>query len=168
MLPIPFLGSVAAVASVAIAVYQGNWGEAALGVAGAAAGIVGAGVLVKGAALAGRALKARKVAKGIDLGLRNTATALRSASDAYEGTTRLGHALSKHAGRNPDIQGKVTGNPSTWHDQALVHFRDIARGPGAFENVVDAKTGLPWIEKRLSDGRGMRLNCDYTFKGFVD
>jgi hypothetical protein len=24
------------------------------------------------------------------------------------------------------------------------------------------------LEKRLSDGRGIRLNQDYTFKGFID
>ena len=36
---------------------------------------------------------------------------LKSASQAYKGTTRLGHALSKHAGRNPQIWGKIKGNP---------------------------------------------------------
>ncbi|WAS96429.1 RHS repeat-associated core domain-containing protein [Nannocystis punicea] len=110
----------------------------------------------------------KKLAEGLGLGVNDTATALHSASGAYKGTTRLGHALSKHAGRNPQIWGKVTGNPSTWHQQALQHFRDIAGGPGSANKVTDPKTGLQWIEKRLPDGRGIRLNLDYTFKGFVD
>ena len=28
--------------------------------------------------------------------------------------------------------------------------------------------GLTFMEKRLSDGRGVRLNMDGTFKGFID
>jgi RHS repeat-associated protein len=130
-----------------------------------------AGIRVVGresAEYAAREAAERVAPRGIGLGVKNTATALRSASEAYKGTTRLGHALSKHAGRNPDIWGKVTGNPSTWHKQALQHFRDIARGPGSFGKVTDPKTGLQWIEKRLPDGRGIRLNLDHTFKGFVD
>jgi filamentous hemagglutinin len=102
------------------------------------------------------------------MGIKNPLTALRSASKVYKGSTRLGHALSKHAGRNPNTWGKVTGHPSTWHQQALQHFRDIVRAPGSFNKVTDPKTGLQWIEKRLPDGRGIRLNLDYTFKGFID
>ena len=33
---------------------------------------------------------------------------------------------------------------------------------------IDQKTGIVWVEKRLPDGRGIRLNRDFTFKGFVD
>ncbi len=35
--------------------------------------------------------------------------ALKSAQEAYKGSTRVGHALSKHAGRKIEIWGKVTG-----------------------------------------------------------
>ncbi|WP_437913736.1 RHS repeat-associated core domain-containing protein [Sorangium sp. So ce302] len=102
------------------------------------------------------------------VGANELKTALSTASDAYKGTTRLGHALSKHAGRHPEIWGRMTGNQSTWHQQALNHFRDIVRGPGDFAKVTDPKTGLQWVEKRLPDGRGIRLNQDFTFNGFVD
>ncbi len=110
-----------------------------------------------------------KAARGVGLGIRNTATALRSASEAWKGTTRLGHALSKHAGRpgGANIWGKVTGNPSTWHGQAMQHFRDIMRGPGSFQRVTNSK-GTTFFEKTLPDGRGMRLQLDYRFKGFID
>jgi len=57
---------------------------------------------------------------------------------------------------------------STWHDQALSQLEQICNAPGEFKKVIDPATGLTWIEKRLSDGRGVRLNQDYTFKGFVD
>ena len=30
------------------------------------------------------------------------------------------------------------------------------------------ENGISFMEKRLSDGRGMRLNMDSTFKGFID
>ncbi len=39
---------------------------------------------------------------------------------------------------------------------------------GAFAEVADDATGLRWIDKRLPDGRGVRLNLDYSFKGFID
>ena len=93
-------------------------------------------------------------------------TALTSAQQAYKGSTVVGHALSKHAGRNPDIWGKTTGSMKTWNDQAMKHFRDIAKGPGEFQKVTEK--GVSFMEKRLSDGRGMRLNMDSTFKGFID
>jgi filamentous hemagglutinin len=57
---------------------------------------------------------------------------------------------------------------NAWHDQAFNQLKHIYNAPGEFKKIVDAKTGLTWIEKRLPDGRGIRLNQDYTFKGFVD
>lgn len=75
--------------------------------------------------------------------------------------------MSKHAGRNPEIWGKVAGNPSTWHNQGLQHFRDILRGPGSFQRVTNSK-GTTFLEKMLPDGRGVRLQLDHTFKGFID
>ena len=121
---------------------------------------------VAGAAVKfGRMVKAAKVTKtAASFGqLRTTVT---SAQKAYKGSTVVGHALSKHAGRNPDIWGKMAGSMKTWNDQAMKHFNDIARGPGQFQKVTD--NGISFMEKRLSDGRGMRLNMDSTFKGFID
>jgi RHS repeat-associated protein len=100
-------------------------------------------------------------------GLVNYTNVLNSAQSAYKGTTVLGHALSKHAGRNPSIWGKLTGHPSTWHNQALKHFDDIMRSPGDFIKTT-TQQGINFLEKRLPDGRGIRLNMDGTFKGFID
>ncbi|HYX37385.1 MAG TPA: hypothetical protein VE954_30140 [Oligoflexus sp.] len=97
------------------------------------------------------------------LSLRKT---LLSASVPYKGSTKLGHALSKHAGRNPEIWGKLSGAMTSWHAQGMKHFRDIVRAPGSFERV--SYDGLTFWEKRLADGRGMRVNLDFTFKGFLD
>lgn len=94
-------------------------------------------------------------------------TVLVSAQAPYKGSTIIGHALSKHAGRNPDIWGKITGSMSTWNDQAMKHLREITKAPGEFKAVVTDK-GLNFMEKRLPDGRGIRLNMDGTFKGFID
>jgi len=55
---------------------------------------------------------------------------------------------------------------STWNDQAMKHLREITRAPGEFKPVTDK--GLIFMEKRLPDGRGVRLNMDGTFKGFID
>lgn len=94
-------------------------------------------------------------------------TVLESAQAPYKGSTVIGHALSKHAGRNSDIWGKVTGSMSTWNEQAMKHLREIARAPGEFKQVTTDK-GLTFMEKWLPDGRGVRLNMDGTFKGFID
>ena len=96
-----------------------------------------------------------------------TKTVLRTGKEAYKGSTRMGHAFHKHSGRHPAIWGRIKGNMSTWHDQAMRHVRAIFRGPGQFERVETSK-GLHFIEKRLADGRGIRLNLDFTFKGFID
>lgn len=93
-------------------------------------------------------------------------TALTTAQETYKGATRVGHALSKHAGRKPEIWGKTTGSMNTWNAQAMKHFRTITRGPGKFEQVTDKNN--VFLEKRLNDGRGIRLNMDSSFKGFVD
>lgn len=94
-------------------------------------------------------------------------TVLESAQIPYKGSTVIGHALSKHSGRNPDIWGKITGSMSTWNNQAMKHLREITRAPGEFKKVTTDK-GLTFMEKRLPDGRGVRLNMDGTFKGFID
>lgn len=60
----------------------------------------------------------------------------------------------------------MTGSMKTWNDQAMKHFREIVRGPGEFRQV--ASNGRSFLEKRLNDGRGIRLNMDYTFNTFID
>jgi filamentous hemagglutinin len=97
-------------------------------------------------------------------------TTLKTAKQPYKGSTKLGHALSKHAGRTGGeiIWGQTKGASTTWHNQAMKHLRDIIRDTGQFQQVTDPNTGLSWIEKRLPDGRGLRLNLDQTFKGFID
>ena len=97
----------------------------------------------------------------------NYSNVLKSASHTYKGSTVLGHALSKHAGRFPNIWGKLTGNPSTWHNQALTHFDEIMNAPGDFAKTTNHK-GINFLEKSLPDGRGIRLNLDGSFKGFIN
>ena len=36
------------------------------------------------------------------------------------------------------------------------------------EQIFHAKDGTKFLEKTLEDGRGVRLNMDGTFKGFID
>lgn len=83
------------------------------------------------------------------------------------GETVVGHALQKHAGRNPQIWGKVKGNSEQINKDALSHLNDILKGDGEFKKVK-ANNGVEFLEKKLSDGRGVRLNLDGTFKGFID
>ncbi|EIJ69354.1 PAAR domain-containing protein [Pasteurella bettyae] len=100
---------------------------------------------------------------------RNVAKIARgSAQESYKGSTKIGHALSQHAGRKPEIWGgKIKGNMTTWNEQGIKHFDDILNAPGKFEQTISKKE-IEFIEKRLPDGRGMRLNQDWTFKGFID
>lgn len=167
--------------SLALGVYSfnqnfqaGNYGAATIdalgiiadGILAAAPGAPGAvGIGIAAARGGGTAVKAAKGLAGLSKG--QAKTALKTAQEAYKGTTRVGHALSKHAGRNPDIWGKVTGSQKAWNDQAMKHMREIFRGPGKFSKVTNNK-GVTFLEKRLSDGRGIRLNQDHTFKGFID
>jgi RHS repeat-associated protein len=97
----------------------------------------------------------------------NTSTILDSASAAKKGgETVAGHALQKHAGRNPDIWGKVSGNSANINKTAMQHIDDIISGAGEFKTVQT--NGISFLEKMLPDGRGIRLNMDGTFKGFID
>lgn len=72
-----------------------------------------------------------------------------------------------------DILDKA-GNIKTrrWFDsdgnqiRAMKHINDIITGPGEFQTVQS--NGISFIEKMLPDGRGIRLNMDGTFKGFID
>jgi hypothetical protein len=94
-------------------------------------------------------------------------TTLRTAAEAHKGSTRLGHALSKHAGRKSDVWGNISGSPSTYHSQAMKHLREIYRAPGSFQKVT-YPSGVSFLEKMLPDGRGLRLQLDHVFKGFID
>jgi len=71
---------------------------------------------------------------------------LTSAAMPYKGTTVVGHALSKHAGRNPEIWGKIEGASSTWNEQAMFHLREIIRAPGSFEKIRGVN-GIEFFEK---------------------
>ena len=93
-------------------------------------------------------------------------TIFTSAQVNKKGSTAVGHALSKHAGRNPDTWGRITGSMKTWNDQAMKHLGEIISAPGDFKKVQS--NGIFFLEKRLSDGRGVRLNMDHTFKTFLD
>ena len=95
---------------------------------------------------------------------------LKTAKQPYKGTTVLGHALSKHANEAPSVWGKLSGSMLAWHNKGMGHMREIIRGEGDFRKVTSiGKNGkqVTFIEKRLEDGRGIRLQLDYTFKGFI-
>lgn len=49
----------------------------------------------------------------------------------------------------------------------MKHFNDVLEGPGEFKSITTSE-GKTFLEKRLPDGRGVRLNQDGTFKGFLD
>lgn len=91
---------------------------------------------------------------------------LRTASIAYKGSTKLGHSFSKKAGRKPELWGKTSGAMTKWHSQALIHYDDIMNGPGGFSVVTE--DGLSFFEKKLPDGRGIRIQMNGEFKGFID
>ena len=91
----------------------------------------------------------------------------KSAKLPYKNTTAVGHALSKHSGRYPETWGKMHGSIQLWDAQGMTHLRDIIRAPGYFKRIKTQK-GVLFIEKRLLDGRGVRLNMDDTFKDFID
>lgn len=95
-------------------------------------------------------------------------TIINSATQAKKGgETVVGHALQKHAGRNPDIWGKVKGGPDQINKTAQKHLEEIIDAPGDFVKVTNNR-GITFLEKKLPDGRGIRLNLDGTFKGFID
>ncbi|MFS2027507.1 RHS repeat domain-containing protein [Massilia sp. CT11-137] len=110
------------------------------------------------------------------LTLSETKTVLSSAQVPYKGSTIVGHALAKHSGRpvtfsNPSVSGaevwgKIKGKMTTWNEQGKFHLKDIIRAPGDFSPIADGN--LVFLEKRLPDGRGVRLNQDKTFKEFID
>lgn len=107
--------------------------------------------------------------RGENIGVRvSSDTIINSATQAKKGgETVAGHALQKHAGRNPDIWGKVKGGSDQINQTAQKHLEDIIDAPGDFVTVTNDR-GITFLEKKLPDGRGVRLNQDGTFKGFID
>lgn len=98
----------------------------------------------------------------------NEVALLQELSAPYKDMTRLGHAISKHAQRHPAIWGKLSGPKSGYHNLALKHFEDIMRAPGHFLPVRSGDQRIHFLEKKLADGRGLRLNLDGSFKRFFD
>lgn len=60
----------------------------------------------------------------------------------------------------------MTGSMKTWNGQAMEHLKEIIRKPGDFKKVTS--NGREFLEKRLEDGRGIRLQMDSKFKTFID
>ncbi|WOI75964.1 two-partner secretion system putative hemagglutinin TpsA2 [Pseudomonas aeruginosa] len=54
-------------------------------------------------------------------------TVLDTAQAPYKGSTVIGHALSKHAGRHPEIWGKVKGSMSGWNEQGRLQKLSATR-----------------------------------------
>ena len=108
--------------------------------------------------------KASYIVKIVDVDrISDTANIIRNSG----GETIAGHALQKHAGRNPQIWGAVKGNSESINRQAMEHINDILKSPGDFR-IHTTERGISFLEKKLPDGRGMRLNMDGSFKGFID
>ena len=108
--------------------------------------------------------KASYIVKIVDVDrISDTANIIRNSG----GETIAGHALQKHAGRNPQIWGAVKGNSESINRQAMEHINDILKSPGDFM-IHTTDRGISFLEKKLPDVRGMRLNMDGSFKGFID
>lgn len=149
-------------------VREGNWSGAAVDAAGIAMDGVAAAIPVVPGGV-GASIAAYRAVEGTAWGLSvsQTKLALSSAQNAYKGSTVVGHALAKHSGRHPETWGKMSGSMGTWNEQGMNHFREIIRSPGKFTKK-NAENGPVFLEKRIEDGRGARLNMDGTFKGFLD
>jgi len=74
--------------------------------------------------------------------------------------------LVSHAGRGGAwgsiIPQGARLNPTTYNNAGYYMFKEIWRAPGSFQKVGG------FIEKRLADGRGIRLQENWQFKGFLD
>ena len=100
------------------------------------------------------------------IGNKISTTLITASAPHKSGSTNLGHKFQKHSARNPGTWGKLTGTADTWHSQGIKHFYDVLNGPGKFQAVKSGN--ISFLEKRLSDGRGVRLNMDGSFKTFID
>ncbi|WP_265130976.1 hypothetical protein [Chryseobacterium oranimense] len=100
-------------------------------------------------------------------GYKMTSTAIRSALTSRigkRGFTEVGYQFQKHFGRGGNwvIPQGVKQNPTMFNKAGYNTFKEIWRSPGSFQKVGG------FIEKRLSDGRGIRLQENWKFKGFLD
>ena len=100
----------------------------------------------------------------------NTFKAVRSAlapRPGKRGFSEVGYQFQKHFGRgNPAWRSHIPDganmNPSTFNEAGYKTFKEIWRAPGEFKRVGG------FIEKRLPDGRGIRFQENWQFKGFLD
>ena len=60
----------------------------------------------------------------------------------------------------------MEGGNADINDAGLKHFQDILDGPGEF--VQDRWRGKDTLIKYLPDGRGVRIDSDGLFIGFLD
>lgn len=102
-------------------------------------------------------------------GYSATSNAVRSAlSDRIgkRGFSEVGYQFQKHFGRGGNwssaISEGVKLNPTTFNQAGYNTFKEIWRAPGSFKKVGG------FLEKRLPDGRGIRLQENWQFKGFLD
>ncbi len=79
--------------------------------------------------------------------------------------TVAGHSLNKHSNRNPNIWGKLSGSSQDINSKALSIIHEISDSDKLFK-IVESK--VSFYEIMLDDNRGIRLNMDMTFKGFID
>jgi RHS repeat-associated protein len=81
----------------------------------------------------------------------------------------IGHSFDKHSRKNPALWGVSSGNSTQKNSSGLLHVHSIYSAPGKFTlKVSDSDVTKVFLEKVLPDGRGLRLNRDGTFKGFID
>lgn len=130
--------------------------------------MVPAGAALKGVQAAKYVYGSVKIAMRSGLTLGQLTKATRTALSAKHDTTAVGHAFAKHVNRSGGkLWGKLHGTGKDWTASGMKHYREILRGPGAFKKTVNDR-GIPFLDKRLPDHRGVRLQMDHTFKGFID
>ena len=81
------------------------------------------------------------VGKGIDNFVKVDKNKIIQTATAHKkgGETVVGHALQKHAGRNPHIWEKVKGGPAQINQMALKHLQEILNGTGGFKRVKNSR-----------------------------
>ncbi len=60
----------------------------------------------------------------------------------------------------------MKGSMQTWNGQGIIHLREILQSTEKFKVVQIGN--IRFLEKRLPDGRGIRIELNGKFKGFVD
>ena len=80
--------------------------------------------------------------------------------------TVAGHSLNKHSNRHPDIWGRLSGGADAINNKANSIIKEILNSDKSFR-IVESNN-RKFYEIMLDDHRGIRLNMDMTFKGFID